>query len=378
MTIAEKIVNVRLSAGLSEKEFAKKLSVSETELKEYESGEIVPPDDLRIKISTEFSLPAFELCLDEQEQQKLNEQTEPTPDQRLPYNPYAQQNVFVQRPTAISKDKLFKSAAMKIAVYPSLFMIPVVFAFSIAFVLLSSFLKTSEQNLSSFPDNSVTFLQSIILSICTILFLYLVCKKQFTKSFKLLNKYENLISLFPVFLTSISAFSYITNSVFNNLYSIFGELLNIQNSFNLTADENYFSAVSSVLFSLVTAIITIFAEYFFIIKLFKLFDLSDQDNSERQYSKKIFVFFAASSAGILILKVISFIIVPITANEIIFNLIYFVLNTLICVVWYMLYIKPECKNDKLYIKALPYFILLAPTALSICSSIVSFIISLVR
>ena len=55
-TLGMRIKSLREYAGLSQLELAKHLNVSNTTLSQYESGQRIPSDDIKIKIATFFNV----------------------------------------------------------------------------------------------------------------------------------------------------------------------------------------------------------------------------------------------------------------------------------------------------------------------------------
>lgn len=371
MTIAEKIVKTRLDSGLSESEFAEKLGISETALKCYESGEIIADDDLRIKISTEFSLPSDEFCLSESERQQLNAETPVTIDQKLPYNPYAQQIP----PAPVLKDKLFNSATLKTIIFPWLLMLLVYIPFSVLLVI-PTFMEQINQVV--FPDSYLiilSFLESLFITIFSPVFLYLVGKKQYNKVFIRLETHKNLSYAFPLFVASVDVFSRLIDAILNDLFTISG-LNNTQKSYY--EEQNLLRLSSSVVFTFIALATLIITEYFFIKHLFNYIDNSNSEEPNTKATQKIFNLFTILTAVSLIFTIAKIVIGNSETVSIVKNILYFLIDALICVVWYKLYKTPECKSNKKLMTVLPYVIFWTPMAISAASQTVHFIMTLVK
>lgn len=364
MTIAEKIIKVRQDSGLSEEDFAKKLDISLDTLEKYESGESIPDDDLRVKISSEFSLSPDELYLDEEEQQALNMQTEPTIDQRLPYNPYAQQlpNPPYMAPAPVQKDKLFKSAALKIIAYPYLWAMAIGTPILIILLLISMAFGFKEESGSVGTSAIIPVISSLAISVLIYLLIFLINKKQYFQTFNMIGNQNVAEKYFPIFLLSNIFFPNMVSSIVTNIFDFVIKALGY--SF-LTNSANGISSVSlfSSLKSLLSLIISITVQYIVLKKLFLYIDSLSDIKTRNRVQKKMLQNFTAVTVIFAVIFIINICFFTGSPAVLILNIASMLLYVSMLILWIKLYKTPEIENNKAFMKILPYTVML--TQLSI-------------
>lgn len=222
MTIAEKIIDLRIRSGMTQEQFAEKAGLDLEQLKAVENGERLPDEDMRVAISQAFELSAHELTPDVSEQEDYDRQSElenDTVDTKLPYNPFFREgngDGAFGAGTAVVADKtrLFRNAGIKI------FFIPMIIAGVIQALLSSASIAVFANNQDAeqifFSINAL-----IVVVVSLVLDLYFA-KKYYLKAFSDLGKADFAKRSFPLFfavqyaLTSLLSYAINTPTRYRN------------------------------------------------------------------------------------------------------------------------------------------------------------------
>lgn len=301
MTIAEKIIDLRIRSGMTQEQFAEKAGLDLEQLKAVENGERLPDEDMRVAISQAFELSAHELTPDVSEQEDYDRQSElenDTVDTKLPYNPFFREgngDGAFGAGTAVVADKtrLFRNAGIKI------FFIPAIIAGVIQALLSSASIAVFANNQDAqqifFSINAL-----IVVVVSLVLDLYFA-KKYYLKAFTDLGKADYAKRSFPLFfavqyaLTSLLSYAINTPTRYRNLPSV------TQNY----SVEDMTSALLQLVLVTVTLIVGTVLSILVIISLLHLFDRFSQEDA--QIENKYFtgyILVACAAVAVLIISII--------------------------------------------------------------------------
>lgn len=301
MTIAEKIIDLRIRSGMTQKQFAEKAGLDLEQLKAVENGERLPDEDMRVTISQAFELSAHELTPDVSEQEDYDRQSElenDTVDTKLPYNPFFREgngDGAFGAGTAVVADKtrLFRNAGIKICFIPAI--IAGVIQALLSSASIAVFANNQDVRTIVFSINTL-----IVVVISFVLNLFFA-KKYYLKAFTDLGKADFAKRSFPLFfairyaLTGLLSYAINTPTRYRNLPSV------TQNS----GVEEMTSALLQFVLVTVTLIVGTVLSIIVIISLLHLFDKFSQEGA--QIENKYFtgyILIACAAVAVIIISII--------------------------------------------------------------------------
>ena len=300
MTIAEKIIDLRIRSGMTQEQFAEKAGLDLEQLKAVENGERLPDEDMRVAISQAFELSAHELTPDVSEQEDYDRQSElenDTVDTKLPYNPFFREgngDSAFGAGTAVVADKtrLFRNAGIKI------FFIPMIIAGVIQALLSSASIAVFANNQDA-KQNFFSINALIVVVVSLVLDLYFA-KKYYFEAFTDLGKADFAKRSFPLFfavqyaLTSLLSYAINTPTRYRDLPTVPPYFL-----------EEMTSALLQLVLVTVTLIVGTVLSIIVIISLLHLFDKFSQEGA--QIENKYFtgyILIACAAVAVLIISII--------------------------------------------------------------------------
>ena len=299
MTIAEKIIDLRIRSGMTQEQFAEKAGLDLEQLKAVENGERLPDEDMRVAISQAFELSAHELTPDVSEQEDYDRQSElenDTVDTKLPYNPFFREgngdSAFGAGTVVADKTRRFRNAGIKI------FFIPMIIAGVIQALLSSASIAVFANNQDA-KQNFFSINALIVVVVSLVLDLYFA-KKYYFEAFTDLGKADFAKRSFPLFfavqyaLTSLLSYAINTPTRYRDLPTVPPYFL-----------EEMTSALLQLVLVTVTLIVGTVLSIIVIISLLHLFDKFSQEGA--QIENKYFtgyILIACAAVAVLIISII--------------------------------------------------------------------------
>ena len=300
MTIAEKIIDLRIRSGMTQEKFAEKAGLDLEQLKAVENGERLPDEDMRVAISQAFELSAHELTPDVSEQEDYDRQSEQendTLDTKLPYNPFFREgngDGAFGAGTAVVADKvrLFRNAGIKI------FFIPMIIAGVIQALLSSASIAVFANNQD--VRTIVFSINTLIVAVISFVLNLYFAKKYYFEAFTDLGKADFAKRSFPLFfairyaLTSLLSYAINTPTRYRDLPT--GPPYDLE---EMTSAMLQFALVT------VTLIVGTVLSIIVIISLLHLFDKFSQEGA--QIENKYFtgyILIACAALAVIIISII--------------------------------------------------------------------------
>lgn len=306
MTIAEKIIDLRIRSGMTQEQFAEKASLDLEQLKAVENGERLPDEDMRVAISQAFELSAHELTPDVSEQEDYDRQSEQendTVDTKLPYNPFFREgngDGAFGAGTAVVADKtrLFRNAGIKICFIPLIIVSVIQGLLSFASIAIyNTFFYGNIQNVKV----NLFSIGSLIVTVISLVLDLFFAKKYYLKAFTDLGKADFAKRSFPLFFAVQYA-----------LTSLLSYAINAPTRYhNTPAGPQYYdldgmtSTMLHFVLLTVTLIVGTVLSIIVIISLLHLFDKFSQEGT--QIENKYFtgyILIACAAVAVLIISII--------------------------------------------------------------------------
>ena len=301
MTIAEKIIDLRIRSGMTQEQFAEKAGLDLGQLKAVENGERLPDEDMRVAISQAFELSAHELTPDVSEQEDYDRQSElenDTVDTKLPYNPFFREGngdgAFGAGTAVVTnKNKLFRNAGIKIC------FIPMIIAGVIQALLSSASIAVFANNQD--VRTIVFSINTLIVVVISFVLNLFFAKKYYLKAFTDLGKADFAKRSFPLFFAILYALTSLLSYVINNTPTRYRDLPTGPPYFL----EEMTSAMLQLVLVTVTLIVGTVLSIIVIISLLHLFDKFSQEGT--QIENKYFtgyILIACAAVAVLIISII--------------------------------------------------------------------------